>query len=88
MEREAEQKETDLETLAEMLRNAGILGLSFPQIYDLAAAKGDPWSYRTINMLMCEMWGETLHRKVKVKKGGKVTTYYLKECFPGGKLEQ
>lgn len=67
----------DCERLIRILSDAPTGGLSMDEIYAITTASDDPWSYRTINRLLCDLSSQVSHAKVRVKHAS-VVKYDLK----------
>ena len=68
----------DCERLLLILADAPAEGLSIEEIQG-GAPKGDPWSFRTINGLLCDLRPQVGFAKVSVR-GRKVTKFFLKRA--------
>ncbi len=70
-------RQDDLLTLIRILAEAPMGGRSIAEIQEATTARGDTWSFRTINDLLCGLVDRVKHEKVRVKSG-KVTKYQLR----------
>lgn len=67
----------DLIRILRILEGAPIGGMSIDDIQQVTKDSSDPWSYRTINGLLCALGHQITHEKVRIKTG-KVTRFKLK----------
>lgn len=75
---ETPTRQDDCVRLLRILADAPAGGLSMEEIQHITTRTGETWSYRTINMVLCDIRPQITHEKVRERGRGKVTKYALR----------